>query len=70
MLAIQSAIDSYERRFPDRPSPTAAEALAWRSGGPWDRLLIWWHAMVMPRMKPALVSQTSASQVKDISLPG
>jgi hypothetical protein len=70
MLAIQSAIDRYERRFPDRPSPTAAEALAWRSGTPWDRLLIWWHVVVMPRVKPALVPQTSASQVKDVSLPG
>jgi hypothetical protein len=75
MLAIQSAIDRYERRFPDKPSPTAAEALAWRSGTPWDRLLIWWRVVVMPRMKPAaheasLVSQTSAGQVRDVSLPG
>ena len=53
MLAIQSAIDRYERRFPDRPSPTAEEALAWRVGTPWDRLLIWWHVVVMPRIRPA-----------------
>jgi hypothetical protein len=53
MLAIQSALDRYERRFPNRPSPTAAEALAWRSGTPWDRLSIWWNAAAMPRIRPA-----------------
>lgn len=31
MLKIQSAIDAYERRYPRRPSPTAAEALAWQA---------------------------------------
>jgi hypothetical protein len=31
MLKIQSAIDAYEKKFPRRPSPTAAEALAWQA---------------------------------------
>ena len=31
MLKIQSAIDAYEKRFPNRRSPTAAEALAWQA---------------------------------------
>jgi predicted amidohydrolase YtcJ len=32
MLEIQSAIDAYERKFPRRPEPSAAVALAWRLG--------------------------------------
>jgi hypothetical protein len=31
MLKIQSAIDAYEKKFPRKPSPTAAEALAWQA---------------------------------------
>jgi hypothetical protein len=33
VFAIQGAIDAYEKRFPRRPSPSAAEALAWQAGG-------------------------------------
>jgi hypothetical protein len=29
MFVIQTAIESYEKTFPDRPSPSPAEALAW-----------------------------------------
>jgi hypothetical protein len=32
ILEIQSAIDGYEKRFPRKPSPSVAEALAWRLG--------------------------------------
>jgi hypothetical protein len=32
MLNIQSAIDRYERRFPNRPPPSAEEALKWQEG--------------------------------------
>jgi hypothetical protein len=32
ILEIQSAIDRYEKKFPDKPSPTPAEALAWKAG--------------------------------------
>jgi hypothetical protein len=32
ILKIQSAIDKYKKRYPRRPSPSAAEALAWRAG--------------------------------------
>jgi hypothetical protein len=32
ILEIQSAIDRYEKKFPRRPSPSVAEALAWRQG--------------------------------------
>jgi hypothetical protein len=31
ILEIQSAIDCYEKKFPLRPSPTPAEALAWKA---------------------------------------
>jgi hypothetical protein len=51
MLAIQSAIDAYENKFPHRPSPSAEEALAWRSGNSWTRLLLWWHADVVSRVR-------------------
>jgi hypothetical protein len=32
ILEIQSAIDCFEKKFPHKPSPTPAEALAWRAG--------------------------------------
>jgi hypothetical protein len=53
MLAIQSAIDAYENRFPNRPSPSAEEALAWWAGGHSQRLLLWWKVVVVPRISPA-----------------
>jgi hypothetical protein len=32
IVEIQSAIDRYEKKFPHKPSPTPAEALAWKAG--------------------------------------
>jgi hypothetical protein len=32
VFAIQAAIDAYEAKFPDMPSPSAEEALAWHAG--------------------------------------
>jgi hypothetical protein len=60
MLAIQSAIDAYENRFPRRPSPSAEEALAWRAGNSLDRLSIWWNVVVMPRLRPASFPKRAA----------
>jgi hypothetical protein len=65
MLAIQTAIDAYENRFPNRPSPSAEEALAWRVGTPWDRLLLWWHVVVMPRIRPVFFPKRADDQVKN-----
>jgi hypothetical protein len=31
ILEIQSAIDRYEKKFPRKPSPTPAVALAWKA---------------------------------------
>jgi hypothetical protein len=62
MLAIQSAIDAYENRFPHRPSPSAEEALAWRAGGAFERLLLWWKVVVAPRMTPASLPKPAAAQ--------
>jgi hypothetical protein len=31
MFVIQTAIERYEEKFPDRPSPSPAEALAWHA---------------------------------------
>jgi hypothetical protein len=39
MLMIQSAIDRYEKKFPRKPSPSAAEALAWQARKQGTRLL-------------------------------
>ena len=33
VFAIQAAIDAYEMKFPDRPSPSPEEALAWQADG-------------------------------------
>jgi hypothetical protein len=33
VFATQGAIDAYEKRFPQRPSPSAAEALVWQACG-------------------------------------
>jgi hypothetical protein len=32
ILKIQTAIDQYEKKFPRKPSPSVAEALAWQAG--------------------------------------
>jgi hypothetical protein len=32
ILVIQSAIEEYSRKYPDRPIPSAEEALAWKFG--------------------------------------
>ncbi len=32
VFAMQAAIDAYESKFPDRPSPSPEEALAWQAG--------------------------------------
>ena len=32
ILEIQTAIDLYKKKFPRKPSPTPAEALAWKAG--------------------------------------
>jgi hypothetical protein len=32
ILEIQTAIDCYKKKFPRKPSPTPAEALAWKAG--------------------------------------
>ena len=63
MLAIQSAIDAYESRFPHRPSPSAEEALAWRAGSPSDRLMLWWKVVVAPRI--GLTSSPKQAEVKE-----
>jgi hypothetical protein len=55
MLAIQSAIDAYEHKFPHRPSPSAAEALAWWSGNSWQRALLWFKAVLKFRVKPVSI---------------
>ena len=33
ILVIQSAIEEYSRKYPNRPAPSAEEALAWKFGG-------------------------------------
>lgn len=33
VFAIQAAIDDYEMKFPDRPTPSPEEALAWQANG-------------------------------------
>ena len=32
ILLIQNAIEEYSRKYPDRPDPSAEEALAWKFG--------------------------------------
>ena len=32
ILEIQTAMDRYEKKFPRKPAPTPAEALAWKAG--------------------------------------
>ena len=32
ILVIQNAMEEYSRKFPDRPTPSAEEALAWKFG--------------------------------------
>jgi hypothetical protein len=32
ILVIQNAMEEYSRKYPDRPTPSAEEALAWQFG--------------------------------------
>jgi hypothetical protein len=32
IMVIQNAIEDYSRKYPDRPEPSAEEALAWKFG--------------------------------------
>jgi hypothetical protein len=66
MLKIQSAIDAYEKKFPRKPSPTAAEALAWQASKgktklkPVDRVAedtvraSFWHSLLGWRKRGAI----------------
>ena len=63
MFVIQTAIDRYEKAFPDKPSPSVAEALEWnanqnepgreRRQSLWSRttgsILTWWHTSAPQR---------------------
>jgi len=55
VFAIQAAIDGYEKRFPRRPSPSAAEALAWQAGG---------------RARPLRSEVVLHDTLQDVALPG
>jgi hypothetical protein len=55
MLAIQTATNAYEKKFPRRRSPSAEQALAWqacRSPG-WKRLLFWRRMNTVKQIKTA-----------------
>ena len=49
MLAIQHAIDLYEKKFPNKPSPSAEVALAWLAARRGHRT--WRHAIASPLTK-------------------
>ena len=49
MLAIQHAIDLYEKKFPNKPSPSAEVALAWLAARRGHRA--WRHAIASPLTK-------------------
>ena len=49
MLAIQHAIDLYEKKFPNKPSPSAEVALAWLAAR--RRHRTWRHAIASPLTK-------------------
>lgn len=62
VFAIQAAIDAYEKKFPQRPSPSAAEALAWQAGGSagWRRH----HGLVLhDDLQDAVLAGTGAGGV-------
>ena len=73
MFVIQTAIDRYEKAFPDKPSPSIAEALEWKakqSGHDlrsnvrqnlWSRtseaILTWWQASLLLRAGSVLAGR-------------
>ena len=58
MLEIQSAIDAYERKFPQRPEPSATAALKWRLGKrEWTKRLAQNPELAFEEKKPVLAEQ-------------
>jgi hypothetical protein len=63
MFVIQTAIDRYEKAFPDKPSPSVAEALEWnakqnrpgkeRRQRRWSKaaefIQTWWHSSALEK---------------------
>jgi hypothetical protein len=41
ILVIQNAIEEYSQQYPDRPTPSAEEALAWKFGNGGGRKKRW-----------------------------
>jgi hypothetical protein len=66
MLAIQTAIDAYEKKFPRRRSPSAKQALAWqarRSPG-WKRLLFWRRMNTVKQIRTAFRARTVTAKME------
>lgn len=77
MIVIQTAIDRYEKAFPNKPSPSLAEVLAWnakQSGhhsrskvrrNLWSRIsesiLAWWQTSSLLRPGTVLAQGRSGS---------
>lgn len=66
MLAIQTAIDAYEKKFPRRPSPSAEKALAWhanKSRG-WKRFWVWRRVIAVLQIRTASWLKRRQSRLK------
>jgi hypothetical protein len=50
ILIIQTAIEEYRRKYPQRPIPSAEEALAWRLGRSRRRKQQIWDATMVRRL--------------------
>ena len=77
MFVIQTAIDRYEKAFPDKPSPSLAEALEWSAKQSrrdlrsnmrqnlWSRtseaILTWWQTNSLLRAGTGLAHSRSGS---------
>jgi hypothetical protein len=66
MLAIQTAIDAYEKKFPRRRSPSAEQALAWQASKSrgWKRLLFWRRMITVKQIRTAFRARTTTAKMK------
>jgi hypothetical protein len=66
MLAIQTAIDAYEKKFPRRPSPSAEQALAWQANKSqgWKRVWAWCRVIAVQQTRSGFLAKATKLKVE------
>jgi hypothetical protein len=61
VFAMQAAMDAYENKFPDRPSPSPEEALAWQAASRWRKPR--WGLVLHDAIQDVLLLKTGGREI-------